>query len=537
MPFETLESATEIETLPEGVESSLSVMPEISNVDQFGGMLRADPENDQLIYTDADGQETTVDFRDGYDDGFGGNELSGFRLPPEGHPAVYGDDLDSFIIPLVDVRPPDFNGGVFSGNYGYLTVSVDADGNVQVNGDFLEADAIPGNSDRFEVYPLGDGRVGYVIGESGGVNTSRYGVYDDDDVNGATIVTGGNTTGIQNDGVFAALPDGGTVFLIEDATSTPVGRLKIVQYDSNDDVIETGYIDGFLLENSDAEVVGIRVDEDGELEVYYEILAEGSSDPTFFRETYDLLPAAIEQTIVPTDNDDLIDLTDGDDVLNALAGDDTVFGRGGADLIDGGAGNDDLRGGLGDDVNSDGTSGIVGGIGDDFLRGNKGNDALFGGDGLDDLNGGFGDDVVFGGADDDKVSGFDGNDVLNGDSGNDRMHGGRGNDSLFGGDGDDTIRGAEGDDTLTGGDGDDLLIGGDGADTYSFDLTAVNGADVIKDFSVGEDKIALIGNNDLTFDDIFLSQEDSAAIIQAGDTTIRLKGTDIEDLSEDDFLL
>lgn len=41
----------------------------------------------------------------------------------------------------------------------------------------------------------------------------------------------------------------------------------------------------------------------------------------------------------------------------------------------------------------------------------------------------------------------------------------------------------------------------------------------------------------LTFEDIFLSQDESDAIIQAGDTTIRLKGVDVEDLSEDDFLL
>jgi len=117
------------------------------------------------------------------------------------------------------------------------------------------------------------------------------------------------------------------------------------------------------------------------------------------------------------------------------------------------------------------------------------------------------------------------------------MHGGRGDDALFGGDGDDVMRGAEGADTLTGGAGDDLLIGGAGADIYSFDLSASNGVDLIKDFTIGDDKVELTGNAELTFDDIFLSQEDSVAVIQAGDTTIRLKGTDAEDLSEDDFLL
>lgn len=537
MPFETLESAIEVGSLPEGVELSLSVTPDVPNIDQFGGTLRADPENDQLIYTDADGQETIVDFRDGQDDGFGGNELSGFRIPPEGDPAVYGDDLDSFIIPLVDMRPPDFNDGFFSGNYGYLTVNVDADGDVRVNRDFLEAGAISGNSERFEVYPLGDGRVGYVVGEPGGVNTSRYGLYDDDYELGATIDVGGNTTGIEKDGIFASLPDGGTVFISEDALSTPAGRLKAVQYDNDDEIIEEGYIDNFALENSDADIVGIEIDESGNIEVYYEVLSEGAIDPTFFRETYDLLPAADEESETATEGDDLLDLTPGDDEIDALGGNDTVFGRDGDDLINGGTGDDDLRGGAGNDTNPDQTAGIHGGEGDDFIRGNRGDDALFGGDGADDMNGGYGHDLAYGGIGDDKVSGFDGNDSLFGDDGADRMHGGRGDDVLDGGTGDDTLRGADGADTLMGGDGDDLLVGGEGADTYAFDLSANNGTDLIKDFTIGEDKIALTSNDGLTFDDIFLSQEDSLAIIQAGDTTIRLKGTDAEDLSEDDFLL
>lgn len=246
----------------------------------------------------------------------------------------------------------------------------------------------------------------------------------------------------------------------------------------------------------------------------------------------------------------------GDNLFGSDGGADSINGRNGNDQIYGGSGEDDLRGGDGDDV-------ISGLVGNDFLRGNAGSDMLFGGAGEDDLNGGFGDDTVYGGGGDDKVSGFDGADQLFGNSGNDRMSGGRG------------------DDTLTGGDGNDVLRGDDGADTFVYDIFAEqifelpqfeaseddpdydpfeetyveeeqfqdNGTDTIKDFTIGEDKIALDGsflipNDDggvaevsyLTFDDIFLSQDDSAAVIAVGETEIRLEGVNADDLSEDDFL-
>jgi hypothetical protein len=108
------------------------------------------------------------------------------------------------------------------------------------------------------------------------------------------------------------------------------------------------------------------------------------------------------------------------------------------------------------------------------------------------------------------------------------------------------------------------LDGGDGADvvtcevgartTASSDLVESfdNGTDTIKDFAVGEDKIQLnVGASDynfdgedpdappvpgLTFDDVFLSQEVSVAVIEAGETVIRLEGVNVDDLSESDFL-
>ncbi|PHQ80379.1 MAG: hypothetical protein COB65_11330 [Thalassobium sp.] len=117
--------------------------------------------------------------------------------------------------------------------------------------------------------------------------------------------------------------------------------------------------------------------------------------------------------------------------------------------------------------------------------------------------------------------------------GTDFVSGGAGDDKLGGFDRDDTLAGgAEGDDPLHGCTGNGTMIGGEGADTFV--LGTADGMDLIKDFTQSEDTVALVG--DLTPDDIFLSQEDSVAIIQAGETTIRLNGVDADDLSEDDFL-
>lgn len=41
----------------------------------------------------------------------------------------------------------------------------------------------------------------------------------------------------------------------------------------------------------------------------------------------------------------------------------------------------------------------------------------------------------------------------------------------------------------------------------------------------------------LTFDDIFLSQKDRVAVIQASETVVRLVNVDVNDLSESDVLI
>jgi Ca2+-binding RTX toxin-like protein len=72
--------------------------------------------------------------------------------------------------------------------------------------------------------------------------------------------------------------------------------------------------------------------------------------------------------------------------------------------------------------------------------------------------------VINGGSATDRLYGRDGNDVLNGNGGADYLYGGNGNDTLSGGDGNDALYGNAGDDTLVGGAGNDTLDGGTGID-------------------------------------------------------------------------
>ena len=63
--------------------------------------------------------------------------------------------------------------------------------------------------------------------------------------------------------------------------------------------------------------------------------------------------------------------------------------------------------------------------------------------------------------------------------------------TLDGGEGKDDITGSEGRDFIYGHGGNDSLTGGKGGDTFIYNTKAANGHDVIKDFKIGEDKIAL----------------------------------------------
>ena len=222
---------------------------------------------------------------------------------------------------------------------------------------------------------------------------------------------------------------------------------------------------------------------------------------------------------------------------------DEIYGGKSNDHIVGGNANDDIYGGTGKDtiLGKDGADLIKGGNDADSIDGGNGVDTIYGGNayggsGNDTLEGGSTMDRLFGGKDNDTLTGMDGADYLDGGSGNDALFGGRGADTFNGGDGNDIVVGGDGDDALRGGHDDDVLTGGTGEDRFGFGDDG--STDVVTDFTVGEDQIELVNfSGNLAFDDLFLSQDDSAVVIQAGNTTIRLENVDVEDLDETSFLL
>ncbi len=246
---------------------------------------------------------------------------------------------------------------------------------------------------------------------------------------------------------------------------------------------------------------------------------------------------------------DLIFGGSGDDILLGGGGADSIVGDGGDDLINGGTGDDSIAGGFGDDV-------IRGAAGDDWIEGNDGNDLMIAGDGSDELYGGEGDDTLYGGDGNDFLSGGAGNDLLVDLSGDqDYLDGGGGDNTIINGDGDSVIFAEDGNNTVFAGGGNDFILsqyannqitGGEGADTFGFYSADPVASDpvyvsTITDFTQGSDTVVLGVAGDLlgrpaTFDDLFLSQEDSTAVIEFGDQQIRMENMDVEDLSEADIL-
>ncbi|RMF38734.1 MAG: hypothetical protein D6754_06900 [Alphaproteobacteria bacterium] len=234
-----------------------------------------------------------------------------------------------------------------------------------------------------------------------------------------------------------------------------------------------------------------------------------------------------------------------DDVVLGLGDRDRLFGGGGADRIEGGDGNDRINAGTGDDS-------VAGDAGNDRIDGGDGNDLIAGGAGRDRLSGDGGDDEIFGGEGRDKLSGGDGADWLGGDGGADRITGGNGDDVIDGGFDADRLSGSAGADSIDGGAGDDRIIGGSEADTIAggagtdkikggagadvFVITANAQTDIIFDFDPGLDRIDVSALGLARLSDFSAVDSGAYLALSHGSVTISLKGVDLIDLGDTDFL-
>ena len=174
-------------------------------------------------------------------------------------------------------------------------------------------------------------------------------------------------------------------------------------------------------------------------------------------------------------------------------------------------------GAMGPGLELDGTGGIIVTLqpGDSFDGAHyifdAGSDVRF------TINGSTGGDSISATIADDLISGGDGNDYINGDDGND------------------TLSGGNGDDALTGEDGDDVLTGGGGNDVFATDG---DGAKIITDFTVGEDKIDLSDSIIDSFATLqpYLSSSGGNAVIAGGDTSFTLQGVSLASLDANSFI-
>ena len=97
-------------------------------------------------------------------------------------------------------------------------------------------------------------------------------------------------------------------------------------------------------------------------------------------------------------------------------------------------------------------------------------------------------------------------------------------ENLIGSDYDDLLTGNGADNILVGGKGDDLLTGGGGADKFVLSLNS--GFDTIRDFRIGEDKIALSGG--LTLEQLLISSGSTFGY-SSDDTIIAVSGSSSND--------
>ncbi|MEM7268593.1 MAG: hypothetical protein AAF401_05000, partial [Pseudomonadota bacterium] len=181
----------------------------------------------------------------------------------------------------------------------------------------------------------------------------------------------------------------------------------------------------------------------------------------------------------------------------------------------------------------DGADLLTGNIAANLLVGGGGGDHVSGMGGRDRLFGGFGDDTLMGGGARDRLLGQAGADKIIGGQGIDFIRGGGGDDTLSGQHGADRIWAGGGDDRIEGGLGRDLIRGGGGADVFFF--SRGDGADRITDFSIDDDRLDLSAVAD-GMRDLSIHDGVAGALIEAGNISILLSGTDADMLVADHFI-
>lgn len=242
--------------------------------------------------------------------------------------------------------------------------------------------------------------------------------------------------------------------------------------------------------------------------------------------------------------------TNENDIINGNGGNDILLGVGGNDLIDGGTGADIMLGGRGDDTYYVDQANNATILNDRVIeKPNEGADkilasvsfSLFSAPNVETLEliG-----TALGGVGNELDNTIYGNDQNNGLAGND------GNDAVYGRGGDDDLEGGAGDDIIDGGVGNDRMSGSNGDDTYFVDsvgdevteLAATNGIDTVNasvSYTLGAhlENLTLLGTANI---DAIGNELDNVLTGNAGNNTLDGKaGNDtlIGGLGDDTYII
>jgi Ca2+-binding RTX toxin-like protein len=186
-------------------------------------------------------------------------------------------------------------------------------------------------------------------------------------------------------------------------------------------------------------------------------------------------------------------------------------------------------------VGDDGNNLILAGGDNNFVNAGVGEDQVFGEKNVNVFNGEAGNDLLDGGVDEDVLNGGEANDTLRGATGKDVLNGDGGNDVLVGDSDSDAMVGGQGDDLVFGGAGNDGLFGNEGHDTFVF--ASGEGADIVFDFELGEDAIAL--TSDLSYDSLQIEYNTEGNYTniseETGELITTLIGVEADQLAESNF--